>query len=304
MLDTRGMARLRHREIAKLGVGLGSVLLAGTAAWIAFRAFRTEQINLRPIPHKVTPTAAETDIAGLAEVAFDGRPGQKLRGWYAPGAMSAAVILLHGWGADRTGVLIEARALAGAGFGVLLFDLPGHGESDGPAELGEGSRLALVRAVDWLAQRPDVDSSRIGALGFSWSGYVLAQVAAKDARIRATVLESTPGDADECTRWEFGRFGLLTQLPALAADRLAGIRASDGRAIDAIGSISPRPVFLVSGDRDPTVPPFMVEELYASARDPKELWIVPQAGHAGLAGEAPPEFGPRIVGFFRRSLTS
>ncbi len=57
--------------------------------------------------------------------------GLRLRGWYVPSRNGAAVALLHGTGGNRTGVAAHARLLARRGYGVLLFDLRGHGASDG-----------------------------------------------------------------------------------------------------------------------------------------------------------------------------
>jgi alpha-beta hydrolase superfamily lysophospholipase len=92
----------------------------------------------------------------------------RLRGWYVPSRNGSAVALLHGTGSNRTGVARHARLLSRHGYGVLLFDLSGHGESDGRsmsirARFVEDAGAALA----FLDRRSDVRDGRIGAPGVS-----------------------------------------------------------------------------------------------------------------------------------------
>jgi Serine aminopeptidase, S33 len=57
--------------------------------------------------------------------------GLRLHGWYVPSRNGAAVAVMHGTGTNRLGVADHARLLARNGYAVLIFDLHGHGESDG-----------------------------------------------------------------------------------------------------------------------------------------------------------------------------
>jgi dipeptidyl aminopeptidase/acylaminoacyl peptidase len=277
---------------------------AGFAGYIAARAYRAERSEFVGQRHAVTPRAGETGVQGLADVSLPRRDGSMLRGWYAPSRNRAAIILTHGSSGDRSALLPEARTLAAAGFGVLLFDWPGHGESDGEVTWDEGERQALITAVDWLAERPDVDASRIGALGFSAGGYILAQVAPFERRIKAVVTTGTPADLLEHTNWAYRRWGALSRLPALWAIRRSGARLERQRPVEVFHGVAPRPVLVIGGADDPVVPTRMVEALYAAAAEPKELWLVPGAGHGGFAEASPREYPARIRGFFERSLSN
>jgi uncharacterized protein len=66
--------------------------------------------------------------------------------------------------------------------------------------------------------------------------------------------------------------------------------------------IAPRPLLIVQGDHDDLVPEWMAHQLYAGARDPKELYIIRGAHHADYAATAPVEYGARLVDFFERAL--
>ena len=66
------------------------------------------------------------------------------------------------------------------GYGVLLYDARGRGESDGtPNGYGWDWGKDVAGALDFLAQRDDVDPQRIGALGLSTGADVLIEVAAE-----------------------------------------------------------------------------------------------------------------------------
>jgi dipeptidyl aminopeptidase/acylaminoacyl peptidase len=199
-------------------------------------------------------------------------------------------------------MLPEIRILSAAGFGVLAFDWPGDGASEGEALWGPVDRQALAAAIDWLSARPDVDPRRLGGLGFSIGGYVMAQVAAKDPRLRAVVLLATPTDYAELTHWQHRQWGLLSELPAELALRRSGMRTADLRPIDVLGEIAPRPLMLVRGSADDIVPEYMTRALYAAARAPKSLWIIPGAKHGGYAQAAPSEYRSRLVQFFSDNL--
>src|SRR6185369_7498920 len=130
--------------LIKWGATLSAVCFPPLAVLIGLRAYRAEQAVFFPRRMPLQVAAGAAGLAGLVEVEL-GSP--KVRGWYVPPKNRATVILTHGAGADRSQVLPEARALAERGFGVLLFDWPGHGESEGEVHWSAGERQALVSAL-------------------------------------------------------------------------------------------------------------------------------------------------------------
>jgi uncharacterized protein len=286
------------KRVAALGIASVGVALT---IFIAVRSYRQEQAVFFPKRRPFEQAPAEANIPGLEEVSFGVSTGT-LRGWYAPSSRRAAVILIHGAGGNRASLLGEARALAAQGFGVLSYDLPGHGNSDGEVHWSEGERASLRAAFAWLSSRSDVDPNRIGAFGFSLGGYVLAQVAAVEPKLRALVFAGTPSDPVAQVRAEQGNYWLLSELPALWVLRRGGLDL-DVRAVDFMPKLGQRPVLLVAGGLDGTVPKFMADELYGALSGPKELYVLPLAGHGDYAHTAPPGvYERRIVDFFVRTL--
>ena len=274
---------------------------AGRIAWHSYRSARSDFLRTPPGPLTLDPAVAA--VPHLQSVTFGPSAARMLAAWYVPSRDGAAVILVHGTGAERASLLDETRLLAQAGFGVLTLDLPGQGLSAGQTRWGAAEERAVSAAVDWLGTRPEVDPERIGAFGLSFGGYILMQSAVRERRLKALVLASTPEDLDAETRRANDGWGFLSALPALwVLHRYRGA-ARDLPPPEAAAALAPRALFILSGERDRLVPPFASRVLFDAARQPKELWIVPHAGHAGFAAAAGEEYGRRLAGFFARALS-
>ncbi len=110
------------------------------------------------------------------DVSFTTSDGLELEGWYVPSKNRAAVIAFPG----RSGPQRPARMLARHGYGVLLFDRRGEGESEGdPNAFGWKGERDVRAAVAFLQSRPDVDPDRIGAIGLSVGGEMLIEAGAE-----------------------------------------------------------------------------------------------------------------------------
>jgi pimeloyl-ACP methyl ester carboxylesterase len=295
-----GKRRSRFPRVLRIGFVAGCVLTVVPAAYFAVMSY-TQQVNV--FFPKRKPIALPLGSSGIPRVrAISFRASDSVsHGWYAPSLNRAAVVLVHGAGGDRASLVYEARALAGAGFGVLSFDLPGHGESEGEIHWSEAERSALRAALSFVERQADVDPARIGAFGFSLGGYVAAQVAAHDPRIAALVLVGTPSDPVAQVRFQHRRLGFLTQWPALFALRRGGMQL-DVRARDVVHRVAPRPLLVVTGTADGTVPRTMADELYRAAGEPKELYVVEGAQHGDYAAVAPGAYESRLVQFYARFL--
>ncbi len=281
---------------------LAAALTLGAAriAWDSCAGAVRDFLRTPAGPLSFDPGAA--GVPGLRSVVFGPGVPPALAAWHVPSRNGAAVILVHGTGAERASLLEETRLLARGGFGVLTLDLPGQGLSAGHTRWGAPEEGAVRAAVDWLCARPEVDPERLGAFGLSFGGYVLLQVAVAEPRLKALVLASTPEDLDAETRRANGRFGPLSALPALWVLHHYRGTARELPPPAAVAALAPRAVFILGGERDPLVPPAALTVLFVAAREPKELWIVPHAGHAGFAAVAGEEYGRRLSGFFARAL--
>jgi dipeptidyl aminopeptidase/acylaminoacyl peptidase len=255
---------------------------------------------------EATPNAAvttiDTGIAHLQNVTFPSRDGTPIAAWYVPSHNRAAVVITHGSNADRASMRDEVAILADCGFGVLAFDWPGAGASGGAVHWAQTERDALGAALDWLGARSDVDADRIGGLGFSKGAYLMAQVASYDSRLRAVILESTIANYAQYTDALHARWGPLSLWPARLALRRTSMLQNDLAPANVIASVSPRPLMLIAGGKDTGMRMEMMRQLYAAARNPKELWIIPDAAHGAFARAAPIAYPQRVCDFYTKHL--
>ena len=132
-------------------------------------------------------------------VKFTTGDGLELEGWYVPSKNGAAVIAFPG----RNGPQAKTRMLARHGYGVLLFDRRGEGDSEGePNAWGWGGEADIKAAIAYLQDRPDVDPDRIGGIGLSVGGEMMIEAAAETDDLAAVVSEgagarSTTEDMDQ-----------------------------------------------------------------------------------------------------------
>jgi fermentation-respiration switch protein FrsA (DUF1100 family) len=74
------------------------------------------------------------------------------------------------------------------------------------------------------------------------------------------------------------------------------------RPVDLIAAIAPRPVLLVTGSEDTTVPPALTRELFDAAREPKTFFVVPGGRHGRYTQAGGESYEARLVAFFVEAL--
>ena len=67
-----------------------------------------------------------------------------------------------------------------------------------------------------------------------------------------------------------------------------------------ITKLAPRPLLMIHGEKDNYIGPTIAKALFACAREPKELWIVPKAKHNRCREVDPRGYRERVEGFFRK----
>lgn len=290
-LDERRVRRYARRTL------LG--LLAGAAALLVL----VPAVVAIVTTHRAREPVHAVDLGRPYEqVAFRSADALRLAGWYVPSRNGAAVIVSPG----RSGPVEHARMLARRGYGVLLFDRRGEGESDGDFNAyGWGGDADLKGAVTFLTRRPDVESGRIGALGLSVGGEMLLETAAEDRRLRAVVSEGG-SVRSVAEHWDDPGIGALQKpFTPLAAQTLAvSVLGNEGpppSLVDLVDDIAPRSLLLIRG-LDGQAAEVLNRAFYDAAGTPKQLWEVPGAGHTGALSAAPAEYERRVVGFFDEAL--
>ena len=196
--------------------------------------------------------------------------------WPAPDKDAPAVLYLHGSRWNLTGQLFRIEQLRALGFSVLAIDYRGFGQSLGqlPSEttVYEDARIAWERLVQL---QPDPQRRLI--YGHSLGGAVAVDLAAELGRdagrsdspppVRGLIIEST--------------FTNLADVATALANTSLPVRWLLSQKFDSLDKIADinMPVLIVHGTEDRYVPARFSEELFAAAREPKNLLLVPGGTH-------------------------
>ena len=291
-----------------MAVALAVLILLVVVALALFAlAWKASSDALHPGPGGYEWSLADYPRLHPEDVRVNSRTGAVLAGRFFPGESRATVVLAHGYGGNQDELLPVAGALHDGGFSVFSYDSRGAGRSTGEIAFGAREREDVESVVDYLTTRPDVDAGRIGALAFSMGAASTLMAAADDKRIRAVVDDSGWADVHHWLRPKLTDMFLhprarFTPLSMKLIELRTGIDFDDLKPGDVVGRIAPRPLLIVHGADDDVVPASDGDELFAAAREPKELWRVEDAGHGDTLRPGGPTSSERVVAFFRQAL--
>lgn len=308
---------------------------APLAAKVDVAATRTAFLQLIDRPR--VPAAVEIKDTGAANgvahahFTYASFADQRVPGiWAKPGQGTGrlpVVIMLHGTGGKKEDMKAEMEKYAAAGFFAVAIDGPFHGERAAPGAGNKDYQAAILavwrggpghpffydtvwdvmRLVDYLQTRDDVDSKRIGLVGVSKGGIETYLTAAVDPRITAAVsclgVESFRWALDN-DLWSHRTETIPTALAAAAKD--AGVTTVDAAFVrklyDKVAPgiygqfdgpamvplIAPRPFLIINGELDLRTPKAAVQEcldavqpLYHAANgdDRLKLFVQPSTPH-------------------------
>ncbi len=254
-------------------------------------------------PTEQTPADEGLDFE---EVGFQSTDGLALKGWWVPGNDSShAVVLVHGLEGNKAGehVLNTASVYSQAGYGVLMLDLRGHGESEGERTTVGYQEVRDVRgALSWL-EKQGFEPGEVVLHGWSMGG--------------ATVLRSAPGTGVAALVEEAG----YADLPLLLRDRLpqsSGLPSFFNPGIflmaklflgfdpwavkpeeDAAKLAEEGVPLLIVHSRDDEVVPFEQAGMLAASYPDAEFWEIEGYGHVGAYSH--PEYRQRLLDFLERT---
>jgi len=245
------------------------------------------------------------------DVSFSSRDGLTLSGWWLEACDSSrVVVMIHGANGHRADPGIKtldiAREMVNTGYNVLMFDLRGHGQSEGKhISLGYYEQRDLLGAIDYVKQR---GMSKICVIGFSMGAATALMTAANCKQIDAIVADSSFAYLADIVKPQFSKRSSLPKLfiPVIlfVAKRIHGIDLSMSKPVDAIRQFTTPPVLIIHGGQDNTVPVEHASILARASRNPDtRLWIVPEAEHVGSYRARPKEYIAQVLSFFDQALS-
>lgn len=238
------------------------------------------------------------------EISLRGKDRGQLRALLAPpGSPRAAVILVYPNWVDTRNLVNYFRVLHSVGYAVAVISYPSRlRDSAAAGQWGWDERRDVLDAEASLRA---LGTQSIAALGVSEGAAAALFAGADGARLAAIISDSSYAALD----------ALLKRIPPLDSlnplfDRtiLWELGLMTGRAIrdiapaKAASKIGGRPLMVINGAEDPLVPPEDARKIFAAANGPKELWIVPKAGHAAALATDPEQYARRVGAFLAKHL--
>jgi dipeptidyl aminopeptidase/acylaminoacyl peptidase len=255
----------------------------------------------RARPNTVGSPPADFPFA-IENVTFTSSDQQTLAGWLVPAPNSErAIVLLHGYTGTRRQMLPRARFFREQGYTVFLYDARAGGESTGDqVSFGYRERHDVIAAVKFLRDRGCKD---IACLGVSQGGATILFAAKELPDVTCVICESV---FDEMTHAVDRRMRRYTGVPGCLgaclmvpfAEHRLGLVIDDVRPVDHIAALK-CPVFIISGEKDDRTWPEDTQRLFEAAREPKQLWMLPDAGHEDLFRFA--GYEAKVLDFLRTS---
>jgi len=271
--------------------------------------FAYAYVETMPDPH---PVCCQTPLDFGAETYETLRipvaEGVTLVGWFVPPREKpgAVVILLHGSRGDRLGTAWHARQLIAAGYGVLLYDQRGLGESSGDTlSFGWLDGPDLLRVLDELEGRPEVDASRIGVVGLSLGGHIALNAAYQaPERFQALWLDGIEAQRMDDFPQPDGpaeRFALSINSQILKMAELRLGRDAPPAISTILKELSRPHIMIVGAGRDDFER--RVQQGYRDVVGPNtEMWLIEDAWHVGGPLVATELYRQRMLEFFAATL--
>ena len=198
-------------------------------------------------------------------------PGVVLHGWRLPavGQTRGSIVFLHGNAENISSHIGGVYWLPRHGYEVFLFDYRGYGRSTGTAGL-DGVMHDAQRMIDYARKHASYADHRVTVLGQSMGGsiaiYALAHLPDKSG-INGLITISSFSDYHLIARDALGSHWLTRPLRW----PLSFAVSNRYRPADAIGGLSPIPVYVMYSEDDEIVPPYHAQKLFESAGTPRFL---------------------------------
>jgi fermentation-respiration switch protein FrsA (DUF1100 family) len=298
----------RMRNAATVGAAMTGGALVGYLGLAYYVAHVLTAPRRRKLPmddYVMTPFETGADFD---EISFPSLNGEHtLSGWWLSRPETDRVVIgCHGYRGGKSELIGIATIFWRAGFNVMLFDFHGHGAAAGEGvTLGYREVQDLCAAVDYAALR--IPSARIGVIGYSMGASVAIMGSIKRRQVRCVLADSPFARHRDVVAHNVSRATHLSgRTIAILADqfllRLGGYRSRDVEPIRDVALLAPRPLLVIHGTADATIPVEQAVQIYQRAQPPKELWLAEGAGHCGAYFQDRSLYSRRAVNFFLQYL--
>ena len=199
------------------------------------------------------------------------------------------LLYLHGNGVNIGANAAHADRFHRMGFTVLIIDYRGYGLSEGSFPNETSVYLDAATAWDYLVKQRQIQPSDIFIYGHSLGGAIAINLAVQQPKAAGLIVESS--------------FSSIQNVVSLRGQfKLFPVSFILNQRFDSINKVKnlQMPALFIHGTDDFVVPDSMSRQLYAAAPEPKQLLIVPNAGHNDVAEVAGLQYFQTVQKFVKQ----
>lgn len=288
-------------------IALVVILIILLAVFIAYK--ESDKIILRHTKRSQVTTFPDQFHLPFENVIFKNADGITLKGWFIPAEeeSSKTIVFMHGWGMNKGNVFHSTYFLRKK-YNLFYFDFRGSGESgEGLSSIGYVETRDASAAIEKLIQTRPEKCKEIGLYGLSMGAAVAIYEGAHNAAVKCVAAEACYYSYEKVVaRWarvhKHVPYFPLVALALYFAKKRLGIDPEEFSPKHNIEKLAGKPVFIINGADDSLSPRHDARKLYHAAKEPKQIWIVPNATHTEVPMVAGQQYKNRLCEFFDKYL--
>jgi len=224
----------------------------------------------------LTPSTAKLEYRSIPVTTAD---GLQLDGWLLAGAppVKGTIVYMHGNAQNISYHLAAVHWLPEEHYNVYLYDYRGFGESQGKPTI-ESSIADYADVMATLENALPEEQQKYIVFGQSLGGAFAIAAVAKyqhEFPIDLLVIDSAFSGFRRIAKEKLKSFWLTRPIRSLLGLTIT----NEPDLLQEVALISPTPIIFIQGMEDQVVPSHHSKNLFKAAKQPKELWLEPDAEH-------------------------
>lgn len=260
--------------------------------------------------------------AKVTEETWNNKDGTSARGWLLRGNENApAVVLLHGYGADRSWLLnMGVRLNEATDFTILIPDMRGHGENPlvGASTFGGAETDDALSSIQFLNQLKTESGAKltgkdIGIYGIELGALAGIAAAVQDNEVKVLVLDSIPDGSDEVMKSVIAkRYPFVSSVTSKIAQSGTYLYFFGGgynrrNSCETAKNLTNRKVLMIAGNDTPELQEStnMIAGCFPNQANIEKKTDMMLAGYNLINAplEQSEAYDQRVIEFFKRNLT-
>ncbi len=183
---------------------------------------------------------------------------------------NSAILFIHGWTSERNRSYQYANSLVKMGYICFLFDMRGHGESEGDINTTTTKEFLadVLAAYDYFMKIEGVDQDNVSVVGSSYGSYLATLLSAKRQvkRLALRVPADYPNDVFNKSKMQTSG----NDNPTIFAWRKQIKNTRETFALEAISKFN-GDILLIESEKDTVVPHETLQNYSNAVQDKRKL---------------------------------